>query len=1162
MRWPPPPPAFNPSRRPPLEDRPQTDLPAAQVILEEAIHEERPIVAVLGQSVGYGDKARDAVLDAAIERLGAEGGTWSDVFSHPRIDDAFLAWLNERFERRLPPNELTAVADLHFSAVFTSSFDPILRGLFETDGRQPETILVGDPPPPVSRGKLRPKIHYLYGMTGAGIFAPPTGRLAMNTRRTKHAIPMLNTVLETATPLGIVVVDGIGGTADWLRVDELVGAIGTASTGSVLWFGRDPDYSTDDLALFRELIDKRLIVRDHRTLGRVHSEISASGVVPEIYGWTEPGIVSFANGPRLVTSPMMRLSTEASASILDDTWNDHLFPLHGAALHDSFSVFHSIPSSNRLIFDGIRRGHAITRHFEEELLAVCSRALNNHSNEKGAIVVSGQSGVGKSIALYRLAERVREKRAAAVLFAKDRVPSPVEVASFLAEVDRLDQVTLLIVDALEQPRRYNMLLESVRSRGHRVVIVGSSYAFDSLGPKHDGRLVSAPAMLSETERDDLLALARHHFPDLSIDDKALASEHALAQFFWCLPYSRARLGVGLGREARSTERELRQRGRTKRPVNVIGSLGLAFLKAGFDAASVSVFPDEEDVDEVEAAPSKLIDYIMVCSRLYRWVPINIVLRALMSDELESNSALDIDLIRDLFGGHDLFRWKYEDNREEHLVVGARLQIEAKLICDGRLGGPAFEVDRVLDLVSNATRAGPEGHEETRFVADIVYALGPDGPLGDRYRDSYYRIAQALTDLRKRSGVRNARLMLQEATLRRHFVRRNEADIDERRSVEILDEARESVDEALRSITSRDSGLRAGRRTAENLWVERAATYGFLASTSARRGASPERVWSSYLAAREAVHNATGKVDTYFPLDISLWLPLEILENCDKLPLEHTVELNADVAAAMDMVSEESLDSTELELFHRQRLRAAEVLGSTDLGDDAFRALDEVGSTVGYFFRARNMAPERRRIRGRLGEPDRRKAEKAATYLLRNRDRIADDPRCMRLLLSCYWAWKTATWLFEGLHQPLPSIEEDRIRALEVLVDLSHASGEDYQPRLRYLRAVLTWLVGSEREALAGFRQLARDTEYVEAKRVLPRHVISDDEGNAIAFSGIVERRIGEQRWAVKVRELQRSVDLVPGRWHPDVDVGTELKTFSIAFNYIGPIASRPNQPTS
>ena len=136
-------------------------------------------------------------------------------------------------------------------------------------------------------------------------------------------------------------------------------------------------------------------------------------------------------------------------------------------------------------------------------------------------------------------------------------------------------------------------------------------------------------------------------------------------------------------------------------------------------------------------------------------------------------------------------------------------------------------------MSNATRAGQEGAEETRFVADIVYALGPDGPMGERYFESYGEIARALTALRKGRGVRNARLMLQEATLRRHFIRRNEAKITDEDRTQHLDEAREAVEEALADIASPNGGLRAGRRTIEYLWVERAATYGFLATSAAR-----------------------------------------------------------------------------------------------------------------------------------------------------------------------------------------------------------------------------------------------------------------------------------------------------------------------------------------
>ena len=132
-----------------------------------------------------------------------------------------------------------------------------------------------------------------------------------------------------------------------------------------------------------------------------------------------------------------------------------------------------------------------------------------------------------------------------------------------------------------------------------------------------------------------------------------------------------------------------------------------------------------------------------------------------------------------------------------------------------------------------------------------------------------RISSAIRDKSLFSGHRSCPMApscthkcqsrVQEATLRRHFVRRSKTEIDEEGRARILDEARQAVDEALADLSHPDgSGMRAARRTVDNLWVERAATYGFLASAAARRGDSPDTVWSGYLAAREAVRNATGK----------------------------------------------------------------------------------------------------------------------------------------------------------------------------------------------------------------------------------------------------------------------------------------------------------------
>lgn len=1132
-----------------------SEISAAQAVLQDAFTADVPIVAILGQSVGHGPEESDRICLAALARLGIEGSSWNDIFSSGALGSEFYGWLNERYERRSPSRELASIADAHFSAVFTSSIDPVLKNLFGTDGRQPEAVLVGDPPPPVSRSKLRPRIHYLFGTTGTGQFQPPTNRLALRARHSQHATPMLNTVFDVATPLGVIVVAGLRAGNDWLDPSDILGQLSRAPTESVLWFGPDPGFEGDDAEVFAELIQARVVLRDERCLGVVIAEAEAARGDAKLQTWNEPGIVSFADDRRLVTTPSMRLSTEASASMIDDAWMDYLQPLGPGAEEENFAFFHSIPASTRLLFDGVRRDYAIRREFEQELKRAVSSAISNHANEKGAIVLSGQSGVGKSIAICRLAASVRSQKSAAVLFARDRIPLAAELAAFLSEVDKLNHVTLLIVDALAAPKRYDTLLESFRSRGHRIVIVGTSYSTDLTGHRHDGRLIRATPKLSGAERDALVALTKKYSPGLNIDEKNSGSDHALAQFFWKLPQSRSHLARGLGREARSTERVLRDRGRSQKPVKHVTALAFALLQAGY-RSDVPILTQEPKADEQNDAAGRLIDYIMACSRVHRWVPVNLVLRALVSERLTSQSGIDTDLVRDLFDGNDLFRWRYHDNSDDQLLVGARLQLEAQLICDQRLGGPAFEVRKILDLITCATRAGPEGSEETRFVAEIAYALGPDGPLGDRYSESYGEIAEALTSLRKDRGVRNARLMLQEATLRRHFIRRNESRLSEEERARYLDEAREAVEEALSDLSSPNEGLRAARRTIENLWVERAATYGFLATAAARNQEPPDVVWANYLAARQATRNAMRRVDTYFPLDIALWIPLGIIEAGIDLGIERATEVRADIMSTIDMVNIEDLDSDQSVNFQRQRLRAGDLVEDLQLSEEAFAALDEIGSSVGYYFRAKKLAPAQTNADEPVTASQLKQAKAAAEYLLRNRDRISDDPRCMRLLLSCLWLWKTESWLLRGLHRPLPYSDVDRRQISEVLADLSYSSGGDLQPMFRYLIAILGWLTGDESSAIVQFRQLARDTEYVEGKRILPRNVITNAEKEPIGFSGVVERRIGAQRWSVHVRELNRKVDLVEGGWIQDVSIGKELPRFAIAFNYLGPIAVR------
>jgi hypothetical protein len=418
------------------------------------------------------------------------------------------------------------------------------------------------------------------------------------------------------------------------------------------------------------------------------------------------------------------------------------------------------------------------------------------------------------------------------------------------------------------------------------------------------------------------------------------------------------------------------------------------------------------------------------------------------------------------------------------------------------------------------------------------------------------IARCLTTLREKYGVRNARLMLQESTLRRAYIRAREPGTEGKAI--ILGEATRAIDEALAAIDlSSTQPLYAAKRTREYLLTERAATYGFLATDSAKFASSAE-IWATYRTAKDAAMLAAGKTVGYQPLDIALWVPIRILRadaTHSALNDLQRAELKADIRAVLDKVDVTALPQDQQTNFERQRLAAADVLDDVELSESAFNALDMAGSTVGYYLRARKLAPTRPDHGEVASSSEKTAAEDTAKYLTKHYAKISSDPRCLHLLFSMEWIKATGRWIFRGLRQPLPSEFEQINRLRSLIGEISLIEKDALSAQYRYIDAVLNWLSGNEEYSFRVWRALAKDTEYIEPKRVINRHSITDANGKPIIFSGVVVKSIGAARWAVKVNNLDHEIDLQEADFQNyQVHPGREIKNFSVSFNYRGPIA--------
>lgn len=1129
------------------------DVKKGRELLRQHWVEGTPLVALWGQLAGWSTGTPDPVLVRGLQHSSRAGESWKSLLSNEPLQDDFYLWLADRFTNRAASRIIVEAARAPWCAVFTSSIDNGLANCVAGNGREPQTILQGEPAPRVLRSTRRPPFYYLFSQAGQHVAAlkPPPTRHALTVHGLQHASAMLRRLQETATPLGLIVIDGYDPGHDWLKADNLLAAISGAPCEGVLWCGPEPRFLEEDQFIYDELVRRQVVVRTPEALGAIVNELVENMDVPEALGWDSAEAVTLKDGGIVKTTPNLRLLTQASATLIDDSWADALESFSEIETDAAFQSFHATSASFRFIADGVRRGFSIERAFEGHLHKRVDEALEHH-HSASAIVLHGQSGVGKTIAFARMAIRAKV-RGYAVLFVSRRVPQASDLSAFLTAVDQQHGVTLVLVDTMSPASRYDDLLRALRSVGHRVVVVGTSYRIEFKG-NGPNRFVEANALLDPAEQAGLVSLASQFVPSVaSLVSKAKSSQYVLAGFYRLLPYSRARLSAGLRKEVDNTRLALNSKAAGAKPTQP-GAIAQALIKAGYPVGASTLLPTITD-SAGESPEARAIDLVMASSRLFKAVPLNIVMRAIGASQGVRGS-FDVDTLLSLIRGQDLFRWTYADEEQTDILVEARLQIEARLICEARFGSAYREAEAFCCLIAAATRAGLEPSDETSYVAELVHAAGPDGPEGDRYCESYASIARALTTLRETTGVPNARLMLQESVLRRHYLR-TQKTIEHTQKIEILNEAVSAVDEALRLIEENgDGGIFASRQTKDNLWNERAATYGFVATDMGQRGQSDE-AYAAYKAAHDAAKLAKARRDSSFSIDVSLWMPTGILRQGKSLTEVQRLEIAADLKSSIDSVDESMFDETQREKFQTRRLDAGEAMNDAPVSDDAFRRLDEAGSAAGYFMRARRLVSEK------LGqsEPtteDIANAKECVKYLRQHYDKINQDERCLRLLLDMEWAARTQKWMMRGLRQPFPYNESTRRVVQDIIRDMAALGEDTLATKYRYLRALTTWLEGNQQTSVTLWNELGHDTQFADSQRVSIRHVLTDQQGVPIMHRGVVERQIGIGRYSVRVAGLGLTVDFI-AEYFPSTDlaVGRSVSDFAIAFNYRGPLADPP-----
>jgi hypothetical protein len=953
-----------------------------------------PAFLLLGQDYLRAASHRDALLELIAARY-SEGVDVPDYRSLLSLDlereaNAVLAWLDERCRRLEPPEWLTEVAAFAWSGVYGSAIDTVWPRAFRQAWREMQPIFEERYRPSDPRNRARLHHTFLYGSvnrTGRDERPPlTTFQLA---GRNMVATAILRRLPEILTPLGTLAVEGYSPARDWLTPDQLAPILGTLSSGQVHLFSAGDELASDEW--FAELLRRGMLVLHTASLAQVLNHGDAAGLIrlgpPE--GTfdraiqIESGVI---NVPKEIWSRITR-----SAGVLDDTTLSEPPPLSEEARYRDFRSF--LSSAEGLPrWEHYSRGFAFQREAERELYARAMRGLESQRLHEQPLVLHGQTGTGKTVALASLAHRVRRDERFPVLFIERRADEPAlgDISLFCEWAEKEGAAATLVVwDGMREVSKYRELTRYLTSRGRKAVVVGSSY---SLRGRARADLVEMPPRLTEGEIADFAAFLERFDPNLrKVLDRGKDDESFLVALYRLLPPTRSQIRTGVTREATHAEAMIAQRAADAPAERTVrGALAQALLNAGLiETTPLGKAPPQTIAGEALDDFQVLTGLVMVPGRFGLRVPLELLLRALGQEGFSGF----LDLVRDV----DLFQW-FED-RVGNIEIAPRSALEARLIADARLGGPAAEAEFVRRLLREVKDdEALAGTREVDFAVSLVRAVGPteDFAAFKPYRRDF---ADTLTELREERGVANPRLMLQEANLRREAARQPGKPDDE---VDRELEEAESVARAGLELTADD---RRSRLLRSQLLAELATIMGTRSRQLLNRNmpAATPRVFEEL---RELVHDARREdPSNFYPVDVLAWVTRDLVkggvfEGADRL------EVLGDALHAFQTTEVDEFDGRQSERFHARRLELAQLVGDTELSEESLRALRERGSGAGLYLQAVEMSGIADAGRT-ISAEELVRVERARSFLAAEEELVFSDARCLNLFLDLWWISKTS-----------------------------------------------------------------------------------------------------------------------------------------------------------
>lgn len=1047
--------------------------------------------------------------------------------------------------------ELEEIAKFPWSSIFTSAVDNVIIRNFRTQYREFHTICTDKDWPHNYCSKSRLHGTFIFGniIEEATNDIPPLADMIMFARKKREAINLLSRIEQIITPFGTLIIDGYNPKEDWIKIEDWFPILDRLNVGQIHFFSFKEEYREyylDYLIQEGKVICHADSLANYLFIGEKEGFINLDSV--DGFSDTECRTVTLKDKVISIDRKKWNDISEV-AEILDDSISVVPRQISNYKKYEEYRRFLA-DSSTQACWVAYGRKFNFIRDFQNKLEISIKRYLSSSNIDMPPILVAGQTGIGKTVALRGIAYKLKKENMCPIIFISNKINKIVyeEIDIFCNWLEKQGvEKTLIIWDGMLTPESsYIELNNFLIGRGRKVIIVGSCYNDENSSIQESDAVVQVPIVIRGKERDRFYSYLKE--VDEDINEYIVANNifvnqldnNFLVSLYRLLPDTRGSLRKGLSREVEHTEKKIFKELQNEDSMIYMNDIAIQLLKNKL-VSQQQILETILDKDCQGKYNLNLIIYlVMVPGQFGFSIPLELLLRTIgngFSQEI-------VQLIEKV----DLFRC-IEDNLGNSYIA-PRHTLEAKIIVEN-LHDLHKEIEYIKNIILNVKDGGYQNDIEIQFIVNLIKYIGPNSKVDNPYKNYYSEISEVLQKLRETRNIENDSLMVQESMFLRESLRTSNCDKNINEKIDVLVKG----EEILRRILDNRGGL--SPKFESSILIELASNLGYKSKEMIKSETELNLCKTNFEQIKKILSKA--KVldpNTDHVIDVMLWVTRDILSGYEGNDINWKLEVQNEALHTIEKAeSEEDID--RIENFESNKHRIYKIIKETELEEDAFNKLLEMKSSLGIYV---NACKQIETINGQKEKNIDFMSEQymeVVEYINGYQDKFKLDGRTQYLRLKYWWKSKVKKDFFEGERQRIGFNEEEWRYAFELINNLLNLEEQYNTPTLKYLKGLCEFHLGDIRACLNTFAEL-REYKLASSRRIKKSHIASKRNGEAMKFNGKIVS-VGKDKGKIYVEELNENIIFFKSTFeNREIKERDSISGFHIAFNLIGLTVDSPN----